>query len=285
MRKTKLIIFVLLTVLSITFFANTVSADMGPKPFVEVEINGMENISYTVTLISKKPSGPGFNYEDWLKYEDDFLEYHPIMEYVDEDGYMWVGNHWELEGNTTFTWGYYPPSDFKILILTDDGDYYVSKVLNRYAFASYYNIDLTDVNRGSKELPGVINLIEKDYKFDKEIISFTTRLIITVLIEIGIAWLFMFRSKKEMLVILIVNIITQVFLNGILNITSYYQGAFSAIFLLVIMELIVLGAETIFYTTYFKNKRLKAAMYGVVANLVTFGITLVLFLLELNFIY
>lgn len=284
MKKTKIAIFVIITFILTAVFPIAVKADFGPKPFVEVEINGMDNISYTVTLIAKYPRGPGITYEDWLKIEDPYIEYHPIMEYVDDDGYMWVGNHFELVGSTNFTWGYYPPNDFKILILTDDGKYYVSEVLNRYAFASYFEIDLSNVLAGDKNFPGMIKIVKRSYKITREVIGFTIRLIATIAVELGIAWLFMFRTRKDIKVILIVNIITQVLLNGMLNITSYFQGAFSAIFLLVFLEIIVLLGETIFYTSYFKNNRIKAAIYGVLANIVTFGLTLVLFSLELNFL-
>jgi len=114
----------------------------------------------------------------------------------------------------------------------------------------------------------------------KEVISFLIRVILTVVIEIGLAIIFGFKKKSQILTIFIVNVITQVFLNSMLNIVTYYEGQFVAMGFFIIGELIVLTAESIFYAFYFKTQRLKAVLYGVLANLISFGSGFGLYILE-----
>lgn len=272
-----MLIFVLMLVFSVQ---TSVSADMGPKPFVTVEIIGLEDANYTATLISKEATGPYSNYDEYLEYEDYWLEYDPIMEYEDIDGYRWVGIHWEMQGNGEFSWSYYPPNDFKVLIMTEEGQYYTTNVLERYAFGSYYKVDVSEAINGELDAVIIVDDVEQNYNYSKEIVSFVIRLILTIVIEIGIALLFGFRKKPYILTILIVNLITQIFLNAILNITTYYSGQFTAIALFIFTEFIVLMIELIFYVSYFKTQKSKAVFYTILANLISFVAGFGLYILE-----
>jgi len=270
-----------LTILLLVTSSIKVNADMGPKPFVNIEITGMEDISYTATLISKDATGPHFDYEEWLEGDYSNIEYHPIMEYVDSEGYKWVGEYWSIEGNGSFNWGYYPPRNFKVLLMTDDGEYYATEVLERYAFATYYKVNASETIAGELDAVRVVESVKPNYNYGREIVGFLIRVILTVAIEIGIALLFGFRKKRQLITILIVNMVTQIFLNGTLNIVTYYQGILSAMLLFVIAEIFVLLFETIFYSFYFKEDRLKGGIYGFVANLVTLVAGFGLYVLEL----
>ena len=59
-------------------------------------------------------------------------------------------------------------------------------------------------------------------------------IVLTVLLEIAVAWLFRLRAKGQLRLILGVNIVTQLLLNGFLNWYSYVNGTLflTAFFLL-----------------------------------------------------
>jgi hypothetical protein len=245
----------------------TVQADMGPKKSITVEIVGMEESEYTVTFIGTKTPPP---YGDWER--DEYLEYHPIMDYHDDEGFKFVGQYWVEQGDSTVRWGYYPPSPFKILIMTSDGTLYVSEKLESYAFSSYFKVDLEDILNQAIDESGIVTFddVDKNYHYGNEITSFALRLILTIIIELAIAYLFLFRKKKELVFIFGVNIVTQVFLNGMLNWVSYKNGYISAIILLIGLEIVVLFIESIAYTFKFKEQGVRAILYALIANLTSF---------------
>jgi len=279
MKNIKYLLFFILSIASIFLLSIKVNADIGPKPFIIIEITGMEDKSYTATLISKEAKGPNFFYEEYLEWDNQWMEYHPIMEYEDSEGYKWIGSHWEMYGDGELKWGYYPPDNFKLLIVTEDNQYYTSKAINRYAFGSYFKVDV------SKAIDGDLNVkfiesVEKNYNYWKEILSFSIRLILTIAIEIGLALIFGFRKIRELLLILKVNIITQIFLNALLNIVTYFHGQLIGLGLYIIAEVIVLISEILIYYYCFKDHKLKAVFYGLLANVVTFGVGYGLYILE-----
>lgn len=280
MKTIKFSIILLLIILLISTFSINVSADIGPKPFVTIEIIGIKEKNYTATLISKEAHGPNFFYDDYLDFNDPWMEYHPIMEYEDSDGYKWIGKHWEMTGDGVLNWSYYPPNNFKLIIMTEDNQYYTTQVLERYAFGSYFKVDVSEVTNGELNAVKVIHDVKTNYNYLKEIILFLIRLILTIAIEIGLAFIFGFKKKSYILRILILNVITQVFLNAMLNIMTYFEGQFVAMAFFIIGEIIVLAAESLFYAFYFKTQRLKAVFYGVIANLISFGAGFGLYILE-----
>ena len=153
-------------------------------------------------------------------------------------------------------------------------------VLERYAFGSYFKVDVSEVINGELNVVKVIQDVSPNYNYFKEIISFLIRLILTIAIEIGLALIFGIKKKSHILTILIVNVITQVFLNAMLNITTYFEGQLTAVIYYVIGELIVLAADSIFYVLYFKTQKLKFALYAILANLISFGTGFGLYILE-----
>ncbi|MGD9605374.1 MAG: hypothetical protein AB7V00_04400 [Bacilli bacterium] len=280
MKPLKIMLLIFLSLLLTSTFSLTVNADVGPKPFVNMEIIGMGDQTYTATLISKEASGPNFFYEDYLEFGDPWMDYHPIMEYEDSEGYRWIGQHWELSGDDEFSWSYYPPDNFKLIIMTDNDIIFTTGVLERYAFGSYFQADVSSAVDGVISNLKIIEAVTPNYDFLKEIAAFMFRLLLTLAIEVGIALLFGFRKKKELYAIFFVNIITLVFLNAMLNITTYYHGEFLAVAFYIIGELIVFIVESVFYVFYFYEHRLKAFLYGLIANISSFAAGFFLYLLE-----
>lgn len=231
-----------------------VYADTGPKPSVTINIGGLEGEKYYMTLLSKeKGTGPwSISREYEANYGDEDI-WQRFSAYKDTDGYYFIGNFKECSEANVFSWTYYPPKNFKILIYVPSHDKFIvsSDNYERYAFHSYYDIEVS-LNNSTIE-------VDKSYYYAKEIIAFALRMVICILIELFVAYLFGFRRKTYLLVIVITNIITQIFLNGTLQFLVYKRGPwfldFSAYFSLEIMIFVI---EAICYNIMlYKRKRQK----------------------------
>ena len=167
-------------------------------------------------------------------------------------------------------WGYYPPSPFKILLYFPEREaFYVSPIFERYAFDSYYTMDLSTLEVTPLQA-------ETNYDYTGELISLLVRIVLTIAIEMGIASWGGYREKKLRKLLIIVNTTTQILLNVLLNITAYYQGALVFAIVYILLELLVMIVEAIVYAILiprYSNQyrsRGAAVCYAIVANLLSF---------------
>jgi hypothetical protein len=275
--KRKVFVFLMCLVLLMAM-PITASADMGPKPSVRIEFTGIEGETYYGTLLSLRDStGPASAWNG----NPDYANYHPgedgydiwlkFVEYQDTDGYFFLQWFWDCSENNQLNWTYYPPTSFKILLYFPETDtFYVSPVYERYAFDSYFTVDLSDYDTDPI-------LAHQSYDYTWEIISLVARIVLTIALELGIALLFGYREKKVLGFLAVVNIITQVILNVALNIVNYRSGSMSFTFSYVLYELLVFAIEAVAYSVLlkkFSSKELKkgrAVGYAFVANAASFA--------------
>ena len=232
----------------------TAHADMGPKPSVRIEFTGIEGETYYGTLLSKsKSTGPASAWDGNPEYayrqpEDaDYDIWLKFVEYEDTDGYYFLQWFWECSENNQLNWTYYPPTSFKILLYFPETDtFYVSPVYERYAFDSYFNVDLSEYDTDPI-------LASKSYDYTWELISLAARIVLTIALELGIALLFGYREKKVLGLLAVVNIVTQVTLNVALNIINYNSGSMSFTFSYVLFELLVFAIEAVAYAVLLKK--------------------------------
>lgn len=251
-------------------FINTlpVHADMGPKPSVNLEFTDIDS-PYYVTLLSKYDHyGPYHvsnepiekdsymikkNHEEGIKAWQAFRDYH------DSDGFYFI-EYFEYCEDNHFNWTYYPPDTFKILIyFPETNTFAVSEVIETYAFDSYYQVQMEE------------NLLtaKQNYNFSQEILSLVIRVVITIAIEILIAYLFNIRNKKMLRSILMVNIVTQLLLNIALNYYNYYCGTLFLNIFYLLLELIIFVMEGSIYRDIFKKQH-HPFLYSFTANLISF---------------
>lgn len=274
MKKRYILICLTLAALILSLSTIRVSADFGPKPSSYISIKGIEG-EYTAAFAAK--DSWGLTYEDWLENDASTLEYHPIMEYQDEDGFHWITWYTVCSGDSQIRYTYYCPNEFKIIIYQDDELAYASEPLKRYAYASYYEINFStgDIHSGTEEPK-----ITKTYSYGKEILGFIARFILTLVIELLVFFLMRLYTKRNLKIVLIMNGITQLLLNVCINIEIFNSGWLSAIFLLFILEFIVLLIEVIFYSVLMKDKkRWVITLYPFIANLLSFFISFFLIVL------
>jgi len=246
--------------------------DMGPKPSVVIDFIGLEGRTYYVTLLSNvKTTGPysavkdesiyGYRYKKGDRDYDIFLKF---VDYKDKDGFYFLQFFQDCTQTHRFSWTYYPPNEFKILIYFPDTDSFIvsDRSFERYAFDSYFTAKVS----GSKIT------VKKSYDYTSEIISLVVRIVLTIGIESGIALLFGFRGKKLIYFIVLVNIITQILLNFGLNIINFLYGNLAFIAFYILAEIMVFILEAILYTWYMKKHSIKSVsswksvLYAFVGN-------------------
>jgi energy-converting hydrogenase Eha subunit E len=263
----------------------TANADTGPKPSVVLGFTGLEDTTYYVTLLSQTASeGPweapsassdhSYNSED----QEDYEVYLKFLNYEDSDGYYFLQNFSKCVDNEPYTWGYYPPPNFKILLYFPETDTFAvsSEAYERYAFDSYFTVDATGHQINSVTAKG-------SYDYGNEIVSFVVRILLTLIIEIGVALLFQYRTRKYLLTIIVVNVFTQALLNVVLNLVEYQSGyqAYQIVYLLLEFFIAVIEAGIYLYAfpkynTKVESYQGKPVLYAFTANAASFALGLLL---------
>lgn len=167
-------------------------------------------------------------------------------------------------------------------------DVFVSTgVCERYAFDSCFTVDLSGqaptaapVDDGGTEGTVSTQTLEavRSYDYTGEAVSLAARVVLTIGIELGIALLFGYRTRRPLLFIAAVNAVTQLLLNGTLTLLWYWRGQqswliFGAGYLA--LEALVFAVEAALYVCFLK--RLAPAdgrhpvWYALTANVVSFA--------------
>ena len=277
LRKIVSILFSLILIISLPV---TAKADIGPKPSVRITFTGIEGETYYSTLLSERRStGPatawnGYeDYRDW-KPENEKPIWEKFISYEDTDGYYFLQEWWECSETNQLNWTYYPPNPFKILLYFPETDsFYVSDIYERYAFDSYFTVDLS-------AYATTPITARQSYDYTWELISLGARIVLTIVLELAIALVFGYREKKALSFLAIINVITQVTLNVALNIINYKSGSMGFTFAFICMEILVFAIEAISYKALlhrFSEKEKvehRGVTYALVANTASFAIGL-----------
>ncbi len=280
---------------------SVVHADTGPKPSVVVDFTGAPEGIYYATLLSEKEStGPASAWDGSDKYADyhegdkDYEIWKAFVEYKDSDGFYFLQWFWDCSEKDQFAWSYYPPQTFKVLVYFPESDtFFVTGIQERYAFDSYFTVDLSTGTSVAGEAPSAEyeeeknpelaerteNLIqaEKSYNYTAELLSMAARIVITILIEIGLAWLVGFREKKVLNYIVLINVVTQIILNVLLNVANYNSGQLTFVVKYIFYEFVVTVIELAAYLLGVRRlgekeyKRRDIIVYTLVSNIVSFA--------------
>lgn len=265
-----------------------VRADTGPKPSVVLQIDGPEE-PYYVTMLSRiKSTGPFSAYnEGEIKHycvtdatkvptEAGMVAWEKFQTYAEQDGYYFLQQYAECFGTQEYKWGYYPPQNFKIVFYFPASDSYaVSTVCERYAFDSYFSVDVVREADSNYRVS-----VKKSYDYISEILGVGFRILLTIVTEVLIALMFAYRKKKQLLVILAANLVTQTLLNILLNYLEIRTQAIFMVMSYIFFELIVFGLEAICYHSFLirEDTRTRAGgrvvLYAFIANVASllFGI-------------
>lgn len=248
-------------------------ADMGPKPSVELKLYVYNDQNYAVTLLGNTEStGPWSapnDYQDWMGSRS---VWEAFKNYDAPEGYYFLGYFKEYFGDTeqTFTWGYYPPQKFYVLLYNmDTGMFSLSReAVERYAFDSTWQV-LFDTEDGDLRV-----YTNRD---DGDLISFfAARLLITLMLELGLgAAVFGLREKTQQNLIGGVNLATQLALNLALHYGLFYLGPWAGFALYAGMEILVFAVEAFVYCRWLpwpEGRKPHPVLYALAANLLSFGV-------------
>ncbi|MDE6579976.1 MAG: hypothetical protein K2K41_05535 [Ruminiclostridium sp.] len=196
-----------------------------------------------------------------------------FFNYKDADGFYYLHNYSRTDVSKEFDWGYYPPSTFKILLYYPaTNTFAVSGISEQYAFTSFYTVDMRDIQVGADNQA---LMAERTYSSFFVVFAFIMRVLITLVIEVAIALPFGFKRKKQLVAIIIINIITQLLLNLILYKVMVDMGIWF-IFLYIPLELLIFIIEAIIYAFALrdpKNPRADATdcvLYSFLGNSASF---------------
>lgn len=303
MKKNSILTIIMCIIIIISLFTVTVNADIGPKASLIINFENMnDELCYGTLLADKSSCGPhcvwNDNEEDARHNENpqypyqefDYQIWKAFAEYEDSDGYYFLQIGWNVSESNKIEWIYYPPSSFKILLYYPETQTFaVSGIYKKYAFDSYYTVDMDGLNIGTVEYDEKLSndkrideynsqiLAYRSYKYRQEIASFIARIFLTILIETVIAILFGFRKKKQILLLIVVNTFTQLLLNILLNIIYYYSDEWIFIIIYILLEIIIFAIEAVLYCKYMKKlsdiprKNRYYILYSLIANTVSFG--------------
>lgn len=266
------VLFFLSMLLGLVFvFSVNASADVGPKPYVEVSIHGVKGKKVYVTLLSKFDStGPDRVWDGTKepKYGGEPEIWKRFAEYKDEDGFFFLQRFRSCPEGESFVWNYRPPHIFKVLVYEPETERFsVSEIKRLYGLSNVYKATWRE--DGSFE-------VRVDKMTEKALRTFFMRLLATLFIEIVIAILFGLRGKKAITVILGMNIVTQIALNSVP--LFYYDRFYRAdpFIVLLVLEFLILIAEAFSYCFLLHEKengrrtRGRLLTYAIVANLASF---------------
>jgi hypothetical protein len=157
----------------------------------------------------------------------DLPEDHPeiwqrFVDYEDSDGFYFLQYLEECDESGQFIWDYYPPERFKILVYFPETDQFAisQDIFEQYAFDSYFSAELGNLSQAN-DSDVLYFQAEKEYGTGWTIFAFLVRLLITVAVEVLIALAFGYQYKNQLLLILVVNCLTQLLLNFILLLGGY----------------------------------------------------------------
>lgn len=274
LRKVLSLLICLILVLNLPV---TAKADIGPKPSVRITFTGIKGETYYGTLLSERRStGPATAWDGYEEYRDWNPEseksiWEKFIAYEDTDGYYFLQEWWDCSETNQLNWTYYPPTPFKILLYFPETDsFYVSDIYERYAFDSYFSVDLSEYSTSPITA-------RQSYDYTWEVISLVARIVLTIALELAIALLFGYREKKALAFLTIVNVITQVTLNIALNIINYVSGSMGFTLALICMEIVMFAIEAIAYKSLLQRfstaeqEKRRGVSYALVANTASFA--------------
>ena len=259
--KKKIILSVILLLLP--FFVTVVHADIGPKPSIDLTVEGLGEGEYYLSIFGDDSvSGPNRPYEsgsgslvvDLSKFPEDIVK--TFIDYKSGEYCFWGYIDKVTKEDNTVRWGYYAPDKFMIVIITPDGKLIASEPMQRSVIAGYYKCTLD----------GDILQIRSNYNWGRERLRLLVRVAATILIELLIALVFGYRDRAAVTTIVRTNIITQLILNLGVSLINYLLGILGAYLIMIVMEIIVFIIEGVVYSRKLPGKKGIAWIYALVAN-------------------
>lgn len=288
----KLMIFLLILSIFILLPLNQVHADTGPRPTLEIEVRGIEKPYYIDLMVTGEADQEKINQIREVMQTDGSYYGRIIPESLffvrSEDDVPAIltsksPSYYRLtmEGEHLFTLNV--PQRFRVLILFEDGHFLTSKIIeptlfNTKILVSMNNVDtsLTQSNVGS---------VKEIFPVSTMVFDLSLRILGTIVIEFLVLVLFGYFEKKSYLLVMYVNLFTQVTLTMFLFVTKFYfSPVLGELIVLFVGEAFIFALEILVYRKYLKEHgKSRAALYGLIANTVSLLASFSIVILYINF--
>lgn len=276
-KKTILSIFIMMIAFMAASFPSR--ADIGPKPSISLEIKNAPKDYYVGLLVDSE------GYMNRIEPDDEpdinRSKAFEILTGYEEDGWrLFTDNpvtnvYYRSNADHKYFFTYRVPSVFKVIVVSYDGQVYVSNEIKREKFNAECTYDVESKELKENVLAGAGNYI-----------LFAVICYLATIILEGVALLiFGLFNRKNIPCFLIANTITQLFLNAVIIYLHYHGGQLLLIFVVPIAEIIIMIIEGLIFRKRLVNRSgevstKKNFVFAIFANI--FSIVMGLMLLELG---
>lgn len=215
MKLMKLLIMTFLLISSLFIFAFPVSADMGPKPTSTIEIIGIDEPYHFDLLVEYSFSVPiltDIQILSQIEY-DYYAEDIPsiLNGFQDDDGFASYTLYTQephlinqLDNPDEFYIGYFrAPSVFKIVIVTESNNVFISEIINKTYFSAHFTYDFSNATvieeaaNTSDYVYDDVGEVSEDFPYLSVIGIALLGVVITLIIELGVLYTFGFVKEKH----------------------------------------------------------------------------------------
>jgi len=255
-----------------------VHADMGPKPQLKITVINVPEELYYLDLLVRI---------DEIRTEDEDVEgldpamVEKLRSFEDEGWYPALVNGTAIplfgelngslvNGKMVHQFGYHLPDEYRIILVTQSGKITVSDPL---MLDSFYTSLSFDAQSGVTKKPNVLFLYAA---------QFVTTLLPTLVVEFGILMMFGLYSKRNIIVFLVMNLVTQIFLTFTVNAALITMGLLSALIALIFVEGFIWIFEMIVcWKAFDKQKKAgRRIAFALIANMVSFVLGIIMILVQ-----
>ena len=257
----------LLAGLSLALLTVTALADTGPKSKLTVKVKNAPQELYYLDLLSMEgsPRYPSLTEEELAALDPDLYSallaaipagWHGCVSQGTDGAPIWGSLTPDENGCHTFS-NYGVPWTYRVLMVTESGDVFLSEVQTRRMLQSSVTVYWAAKSLSAAPLWAGYAL---------ELLS---TLVPTLLLEGLLLALLGLWNRRNLLVFLAANVATQLAMFLILGTTALQEGVGFGYYLLFIpLELVILLAETVAYRRLFtETSKRRATVYGISANL------------------
>lgn len=193
MLKTLIVLVIIASI-----YQTPVYADLGPKPTarIKVTLDGQpirEDFEARMLVCSNKADLNEPFAQDFNPNETDMTDDIEKIRIVDRTNKCYWRNALTVWGgtckNSRCSFSYFLPESFRLAVITQDGNFYITKKAQRTNFNSFFTVNLEQGRVGTIEETTSI-LVS-----DSGILHFLIALLITLIIEISVAFAF-FRNTN-----------------------------------------------------------------------------------------
>ena len=269
------IIFITVLLMFVFVFSISASADMGPKPSLHIFVTGTDSEPYYLDLLLEGNGEYHSNiHDEESKYNSTMLNtlkshneagWHTGI--VQGTGGAPLFGDIVPSSDNSFSFGYFGVPgvgrQYKIIMVFSDGSYAVSDVLTRQIYQEEITIKYDKTSNS-------ITVTKTQSKLLMFIKQFLPTLAGTLIIEVLLLLLFRIPIKENIVLVLIVNFVTNLGLNLVMFFSKISSGTLAAIFWFISLEIAILIAELIIYAVFLKSKsKGRSILYAITANVLS----------------